>query len=135
MLKSLLIETQNIYLAYTDSKVKCEPLVPIPNGHILFKSVDMTTTQPGDLVTYSCEIPYVLEGDSYRICLGNGSWSGEEPTCSLPGICTCIANNTRANFLNWQNNRSDPRTSSWNTGTSDNFWKITNIRRINAGKR
>ena len=62
--------------------VKCEPLVPIPNGHVRYESVDRTTIQPGDMVTYSCDIPYVLEGDTYRVCISNGSWSGEEPTCT-----------------------------------------------------
>ena len=64
-----------------DSMVQCEPLVPIPNGHVRYESVDRTTIQPGDMVTYSCDIPYVLEGDTYRVCISNGSWSGEEPTC------------------------------------------------------
>ena len=68
-----------------DSMVQCEPLVPIPNSHVRYESVDRTTIQPGDMVTYSCDIPYVLEGDIYRVCISNGSWSGEEPTCT--GVC------------------------------------------------
>ena len=70
------------YNIHIDSMVKCEPLVPIPNGHVRYESVDRTTIQPGDMVTYSCDVPYALEGDTYRVCISNGSWSGEEPTCT-----------------------------------------------------
>ena len=65
----------------SDSLVRCEPLAPIPFGHVLYKAVDSTVLQPGDVVTYKCDAPFVLDGDSYRVCVTNGSWTGQEPSC------------------------------------------------------
>ena len=62
--------------------VKCEPLVLIPFGHVCYESVARTTIQPGDMVSYTCDVPYELNGDKYRVCISNGSWSGEEPSCA-----------------------------------------------------
>ena len=56
-------------------------LVPISSGHISYHTVDTTVVQPGDVAEYSCDTLYKLEGDSIRICLRNGTWSGHEPTC------------------------------------------------------
>jgi len=61
--------------------VVCEALVPISSGHISYHTVDTTVVQPGDVAEYSCDTLYKLEGDSIRICLRNGTWSGQEPSC------------------------------------------------------
>ena len=63
------------------SLVECSPLLNIPYGHVHYSSVDTTTIQPGDVVTYSCDPPYILKGADYRICMSNGTWSEEEPQC------------------------------------------------------
>lgn len=66
----------------SDSLIECTPLLNIPYGHVHYSSVDSTKIQPGDVVTYSCDPPYRLEGAEYRICMNNGSWSEEQPQCT-----------------------------------------------------
>lgn len=66
---------------HSASLVECNPLLNIPYGHVHYSSVDTTTIQPGDVVTYSCDPPYILKGADYRICMSNGTWSEEEPQC------------------------------------------------------
>ena len=66
---------------FLDSVVVCEALVPIPSGHISYQTVDTTVVQPGDVAHYSCDTLYKIQGDIVRICLRNGTWSGEEPFC------------------------------------------------------
>ena len=39
----------------------------------------------GRKVLYSCEPGYWLSGSLERHCLKNGSWSGNQPSCILPG--------------------------------------------------
>ena len=71
-----------LILIVSDSSVRCQPLVPIPFGHVLYEAVDSTVLQPGDMVMYKCDAPYMLKGDPYRVCVTNGSWTGEEPSCT-----------------------------------------------------
>ena len=65
-----------------DTLVECTPLLNIPYGHVHYSSIDTTKIEPGDVVTYSCDPPYLLHGVEYRICMSNGSWSEEEPQCT-----------------------------------------------------
>ena len=39
----------------------------------------------GEKVLYSCEPGYWLIGSPERHCLKNGSWSGNQPSCIMPG--------------------------------------------------
>lgn len=80
-----------ILFLHLASLVECNPLLNIPYGHVHYSSVDTTTIQPGDIVTYSCDPPYILEGADYRICMSNGTWSEEEPQCNGE-LITMIAN-------------------------------------------
>ena len=66
---------------HTVSLVVCSPLVAIPNGHISYTIKDTSLIKPGDVVVYSCEEPYNLNGPSYRVCLNNGTWTDQEPKC------------------------------------------------------
>lgn len=36
----------------------------------------------GERISFSCQQGYLLRGSSERHCLGNGSWTGEQPTCA-----------------------------------------------------
>jgi len=35
----------------------------------------------GSQANYSCSEGYVLNGNTTRVCQGDGQWSGSEPTC------------------------------------------------------
>ena len=57
--------------------VDCGSLIDPPNGQ-----VDHTAgTSLGQVAIYSCNIYYILVGDSTRTCQATGGWSGSEPTC------------------------------------------------------
>ncbi|XP_017487833.1 PREDICTED: CUB and sushi domain-containing protein 3-like [Rhagoletis zephyria] len=56
--------------------VDCGPLKSIAHGRVSFIRTDFNAT-----ATYSCNGDYTLVGSEHRHCLGNGSWSGEEPKC------------------------------------------------------
>ncbi|XP_077864038.1 sushi, von Willebrand factor type A, EGF and pentraxin domain-containing protein 1-like, partial [Saccoglossus kowalevskii] len=40
--------------------------------------------------TYTCNLGYLLEGDSHRDCLEDGSWSGEAPECRIVTCGTAV---------------------------------------------
>ena len=44
-----------------------------------------TGTTEGNPAIYECFVGYMLNGQPIRICLGNGMWSGVEPTCDPMG--------------------------------------------------
>ena len=54
----------------------CPPLPDPVNGMVMWDSL-----APGGMGTYSCNHGFILDGDHTRICGGDGSWSGVEPTC------------------------------------------------------
>lgn len=56
--------------------VDCGPLNSIPHGRVSFVRSDFNAT-----ATYSCNRDYTLVGSEHRYCLGNGSWSDQEPKC------------------------------------------------------
>ena len=43
----------------------------------------------GDLATYKCESGYSLSGSEYRLCLGTGKWSGDQPSCRRRSKFVC----------------------------------------------
>ena len=53
----------------------CPDLTPPENGAIEFMN------NVGDTATYTCDDGYDLSGESTRICLSTGTWSGSEPVC------------------------------------------------------
>ena len=43
-------------------------------------------TSYGKQAIYSCDVDgYQVVGSSVRVCLENGTWSGEEPVCNIAG--------------------------------------------------
>ena len=54
----------------------CPSLMNPENGRVEF------TTNVGDTATYTCDDDYILSGDSTRLCLASGMWSGNAPTCN-----------------------------------------------------
>lgn len=55
---------------------ECNDLPNPDNGIVSYDS-----RLEGSIAQYSCNVGFVLEGQSTRLCQGNGTWSGEEPTC------------------------------------------------------
>ena len=62
--------------------VDCGPLQTIPKGHVSYLRTDFNAS-----ATYSCIHDYALVGTETRYCLGNGSWSDQEPKC-MYSLCT-----------------------------------------------
>lgn len=50
----------------------------IPNGHFTLAS---NVTYYGTAVLYECDPHYEIDGHARRLCLENGTWSSETPTC------------------------------------------------------
>ena len=64
--------------------ITCPPLVNPINATL---TPDSSLPQPyGTVVNITCEEGYDLEGSESRMCLSNGSWSGEDTIC----VCKCI---------------------------------------------
>ena len=59
-----------------DKKVVCPKLADPQNG-----KVKVSGFYPGQKATYSCDNGFVLIGLVTRICLKDGKWSQEAPTC------------------------------------------------------
>ena len=59
----------------------------LANGevHYALTSTDVTYLRPGNVVHYSCNVGYTLEGADTATCLMNGNWSETVPSC-LPGL-------------------------------------------------
>ena len=61
----------------TSSGNKCVSLASPTNGNVTTEIVHTIV-----ISTYTCESGYRLKnGDSSRICLPSGLWSGKEPSC------------------------------------------------------
>ena len=57
--------------------MSCGRLEDPPLGMVVHSS-----TVPGSLAVYVCQLGYMLEGgDGERRCLRNGTWDGVEPSC------------------------------------------------------
>lgn len=59
----------------------CPPLKKLQNGFIYGQQ-----NWEGERISFSCRPGYWLKGPSERHCLGNGSWTGEMPICTLGEI-------------------------------------------------
>ncbi|XP_062524003.1 coadhesin-like isoform X2 [Corticium candelabrum] len=67
---------------------KCDSLASPTNGNVTIRTVHTIV-----ISTYSCESGYrIKNGDSSRVCLPNGLWSGKEPSCEP---CSCYSTQTR----------------------------------------
>lgn len=58
--------------------VDCSEPPEIPNGHFTLAS---NVTYYGAAVLYECDPHYEIDGHARRLCLENGTWSSETPSC------------------------------------------------------
>ena len=54
----------------------CEALLDPAFGEVVSRSNVI-----GSIASYECLPGYVLSGDRTRICMRNGMWTGDPPTC------------------------------------------------------
>ena len=79
-------------LCFSIQDTDCPDLYDPLNGQVTVSGFTLDA-----VANYSCDEGYILNGDAQRICLGNRTWSGTEPTCeseqTVPCpyiyICTC----------------------------------------------
>ena len=56
--------------------IDCGNLLAPDNGDIM-----ITTTTLESLANYTCNTGFRLDGVDQRVCLSNGSWSDDAPSC------------------------------------------------------
>ncbi len=69
-------------LGYEGDGATCSPIDCGPLGAPDDGSVDASETTLGGVATYSCDEGFVVAGEPTRTCQPDGTWSGDEPTCS-----------------------------------------------------
>ncbi len=66
-----------IFVSQLFIAIRCNLLVNPDNGFVKFSGVTVGATG-----SYACNRGNTLRGNTVRVCLPNGEWSGEVPTCS-----------------------------------------------------
>ena len=75
---------------WSDDTPECElvdcgsPDIPNPAGVVF-----ISNTTVGSSVIYTCLGGYDLVGEPERVCLNNGTWSGEVPSCMVTATTNC----------------------------------------------
>ena len=59
------------------SAVLCPPLVNPPNGVVDFSAGRLYRS----IAVYACDAGYVLSGNLTRMCLADGTWDRQAPSC------------------------------------------------------
>ena len=73
-----------VYTLIFTEVIACPSLAPPANGTLTFTpGAHNSNIGLGSVATYSCNLGYVLVGQSTRECLtaNGGAWSGNQPTC------------------------------------------------------
>ena len=65
-----------LFLTCAAKVVSCDSLAPPANGQ-----VRLSGTTVGSRAQFSCNRGFSLAGNSVRVCLANGQWSGYTPRC------------------------------------------------------
>lgn len=60
--------------------IQC-PSLSIAKGRVEITSVGPANRTVNSKATYICDDDYLLKGNVERLCLMNGTWSGENPIC------------------------------------------------------
>ena len=66
-----------VYSPHYLAAVDCGALASPVNG--IVDTSDGTTF--GSTATYGCILNFVISGESMRVCMADGVWGGEAPTC------------------------------------------------------
>ena len=64
------------FLRHVFIVVVCQSLDQIANGNL-----EISRSNVGGAVQYTCKEGFDLEGSVERVCLATGYWSGETPSC------------------------------------------------------
>ncbi len=67
-----------MYISFT--AVEC-PALAIPNGAISYCPDMIPDFNVGTLATHNCHPGFILSGETRRVCLVGGTWSGQPPVC------------------------------------------------------
>ncbi len=59
----------------------CSKVEEFPNGRTFYNPDNYF----GGYLIYECDPGYTLVGDNYRVCEGDGWWSGTSPVCTKDG--------------------------------------------------
>ena len=51
-------------------------------GNLTNGQRSLSRTTYSNVVTYTCDVGYTLEGSNSRTCKSNGQWSGSVPQCN-----------------------------------------------------
>ena len=62
--------------------VECPQLQDPANG-----AVSQPNNVTGTIATYTCDPGFVLVGSETQMCMTDGTWSGQPPTCSESKQC------------------------------------------------
>ena len=67
----------NQFLCSLHVAIICDNLTAPTNGEIFFTD----GSNFGSAAAYSCDEGFTRTGDLARVCLGEGTWTGSEPSC------------------------------------------------------
>ena len=70
--------------------VTCPPLTTPDNGDIDCSVGGDGEANPGDTCTFTCDDGYELGGSTSRTCGDDGSWSGNDTTCTIGMYTFCL---------------------------------------------
>ena len=75
-----------IYMYNHFYTVHCPPLISLNNGVITYNPPDSPEGE-NTVATYSCNVDYMLIGESTRTCQSDRTWSSIAPYCAGEYIC------------------------------------------------
>ncbi|XP_066279057.1 glycine receptor subunit alpha-2-like isoform X2 [Branchiostoma lanceolatum] len=77
-----MLDPANTYLLFCVSVVQCPSLAAPTYGDVNSSNVYLGVAQ------FTCDVGYVMSGNSTVTCQANGTWSGKSPTCTFNGTWT-----------------------------------------------
>ncbi len=110
------------------SVVNCTTLGAPDNGTISGDSVSFQSE-----VTYSCDVGFILSGDTSRMCQADGNWTGSAPVCNSTWLHLYLQQNGAHISINQSNYVLYSALDGWLINTKyalqQNVYKL----KVNAG--